>query len=133
MRRILLLTLLVVAFVGSVKGQGTAGNEADTKVKKEILKIDDELNQAGLNGIADAFGRFLADDIAWTNANGEILTKAQVLDDFRSGRRKMHTLKHDDVRLHVYGNTVVLTGRSTSTYQYKGKESIGPRRYTRNL
>jgi len=129
MRQILLLILLVVAWVGSV-GQGTAGDKADAEVQKEVLKIDDEWHQSSLNGSTDAVGRILADDVAWTNANGEILTKAQVLDDFRSGRRKLHTLKHDDVLLHVYGNTVVLTGRSTSTYRYKGKESVGARRWT---
>ena len=130
MRQVLIFTLLVFAVVAPAKGQRTAGDKTDAEIQKEVLKVDDELNQAGLNGRADAFGRILADDVAWTNANGEILTKAQILDDFRSGRRKMHTLKHDDIRLHVYGNTVVLTGRSTSTYEYKGKEAVGARRYT---
>jgi len=131
MRRILLAPLLAVSLVGFAKAQGTTGNEADTEeIKKEVLKAEDEQNQALQRGDTDVLGHIYADDLAYTNADGKILTKAQHLAEFRSGIRKFDSIRRDDINLHVYGNTVVLTGRSTSTLQYKGKVTKGPRRFT---
>ncbi len=59
-----------------------------------------------------------------------LLSKTQMLADLRSGKQKNETIEHKDVRLHVYGTTVVVTGLSTSTYLYNGKTFIGSRRFT---
>ena len=117
MRRILVLPLLAVAMAGAANGQGTAGNETDAveQAKKEVLAVEAEQVQDVLKGDADALGRVYADDIAYTYASGEIVTKSQALANIRSGNNKLFVPNHDDLRLHVYGNTVVLTGRTQST------------------
>lgn len=128
---VMLLPLLAVAlvrpaFAHAVNGQG--GDEEATK--KAVLAVENELNQALLSADTAALGRIYADDFAYTNAGGELMTKAQVLDGFGSGRIKLMTLGRDDIRLYVFGNTVVLNGISTATLEYKGKISRGPRRFT---
>jgi uncharacterized protein (TIGR02246 family) len=130
MRRILLLLLLIVACAGVARSQGTSGNEADAQTVKEVLKVEQERNQAVLNGDADVLERIYSDDFAYTNESGETPTKAQFVANFRSGKRKFIKYTHDDIHVHVFGNTVVLNGRSTSTYLYNGTVYENPRRFT---
>jgi uncharacterized protein (TIGR02246 family) len=129
MRRILLLflpPLLTVAFAGLVQGQGTDQNDsaAAEGIKKEIMKVEEERNQAMLHKDTAVLARMYDDDIAWTNPSGENLDKAQVLADLKTGRQKFFNIQHDQIHMTVYGSdVVVVTGRSTSFLQYKEKVS----------
>jgi ketosteroid isomerase-like protein len=131
LRPMLLLPLLAVALVRPAWAQSVNIQDGDEEAKKKaVLSVESELNQALLNGDTKVLGRIYADDFAYTNASGEMLTKAQVLDGFGSGRIKLLTLGRADIRLYVFGNTVILNGISTATLEYKGKISKGPRRFT---
>jgi ketosteroid isomerase-like protein len=125
------LPLVVMAVAGPALSQAANGQDAgDEAKKKAVLSVENELNQALLKADTKVLGRIYADDFAYTNAGGEMLTKAQVLDGFGSGRIKLLTLGRADIRLYVFGNTVILNGISTATLEYKGKISKGPRRFT---
>ena len=117
MSRTLFLASLVLVSAGLVRPQGTGESTAEQeKNKEEVRKIDDEQFQAILRGDADALERIYADDISFTYASGQIVSKAQAVDDLRSGRNKLFKLDHDDIRVHAFGkNTVVVTGRTQST------------------
>ena len=132
MKRISTICLLLVSLCYSGRGQSEAPNDnaAVAKIKSEILQKEDDQNQALLKNDADLLGSMCADELAWTNASGVLLSKAQMLADMRSGKQRNSTIIHDDVRLHVFGSTVVVTGRSTSTYTYGGKKFVGARRFT---
>jgi ketosteroid isomerase-like protein len=95
------------------------------QVKAEILHIEEVRSKAMLAHDTAVLSNLYADDLSWTNPSGEVLTKAQVLADLVSGKQKFFTIAHDDIRLHVYGLTVIADGRSTSTLRYKGKVSRG--------
>jgi uncharacterized protein (TIGR02246 family) len=115
--RILFLTSLVLALAGLARAQESSGNSADIeKIKEEVRKVDDEWFQAVLKGDADTLDRIYADGISFTYASGQIVSKAQAVDDVRTGRNKLFVLNHDDIRVHAFGkNTVVVTGRTQST------------------
>jgi ketosteroid isomerase-like protein len=133
LRPALLLPLMAAALLRPAGLQAVAVNSqnADEEAKKKaVLSVENKLNQALLKGDAEALGRIYTDDLAYTNAGGESFTKAQVLDAFGSGTIKLLTLGRDDIRLYVFGNTVILNGISTATLEYKGKISKGPRRFT---
>jgi len=115
-RRVLFPTFLAIAYICSVQAQSPDANRDDSeKTKEEVRKVDEEGFKAVLNKDADTLNQIYADDIAFTYASGQMRTKAQAVDDIRSGRNKLFKLDHDDIRIHVYGNTVVLTGRTQST------------------
>ncbi|MGH9376238.1 MAG: hypothetical protein ACRD1J_08750 [Terriglobia bacterium] len=44
------------------------------------------------------------------NHTGQQLTKTQVLNLFRSETTAVNKLRHEDIHVHKYGNTAVLTG-----------------------
>jgi len=132
MRRFFAVSILTFILLASANAQGTGGDKPNAleETKQQVLKSEDLQNQALLKNDADLLGSMCAGDLAWTNASGVLLSKAQMLADLRSGKQKNETIKHEDIRLHVYGTTVVVTGLSTSTYQYKGKTFVGSRRFT---
>lgn len=133
MKRIFVMSLLMLAFVISVKGQeGSSSQEGSVEaIKKEILHVEDMQVEAIVKGDAKALDRIYADDFAYTNQYGELIPRAQVLAGFQSGKARLSSaVKHDDVHIRVYGNTAVLTARSVGAFHYKGKVSEGPRRLT---
>jgi ketosteroid isomerase-like protein len=133
-QRVFLTVLFVVAMSGLVHAQGTTGKKSDynEETKKQILALEQEkvqaLERSGSFG-ADWFERHYADDIDYVSGNGASFTKAQTVDEFRSGARKLHLVHHDDFHVNVYGNTAVLSYRGNDVMERNGK--VGNRELVR--
>jgi hypothetical protein len=152
----LMFFALAIALVGSVKGQDSGQNkvefikypvpgsedatgEIQTPEDRELLndfyqsRVQEQLHQAVMTNDAAKFAPLLADQMTWVSerfGKGIILTKAQVLDDFRSSTLHVNTQTHNHVRLVVVGSTtIVVTGMSYSNLTYQGKVSKGPRMF----
>src|ERR1700730_4033219 len=69
--------------------------------------------------------------LEYTNQMGGVLNKAQWLARVRSGKQRSISIKLDVDHVHVFGNTVVVTGTSRSKVTFNGKLSDSPRRSTR--
>ena len=129
MRRILLLSLLAVAMVGLARAQATGKGKADTEIEEEVLKVEHEKDQAMQKGDVATLDRIYADDLIFVNPRGQVLSKAQRLADVRPGNLDYVNFKRSDYTLHVYGNTVVLTGISRSLVHYHGELIRTPRQF----
>ena len=127
---------LLILFVGLVLlpiGRQVTGQNAVTAVeetKKDVLKFEDERNQAILNRDTTTLDRMYADEITWTMSNGDLLNKQQVLGNIGSENQRLFSIQHSDRRIHVFGNTVILTATSNSSERYKDKMITVPRRFT---
>jgi ketosteroid isomerase-like protein len=125
MQRLAFTILLTLCLVGVIKAQESAGNtaEPDEQVKKEMLKYENDVVEALLKGgsvAADFFDRTNAEDMV---SNGKMSSKAAFLDAWRSGAHKQLSVDHHDFRVHVYGNTAVVTFSGNNTTDNKGKIS----------
>ena len=127
-RRILLLTFSVVALLGLAKWTVKNVAAAD-QAKDEVLKAEDARNEALPKGDVAALERIYADDLVYTNARGELLTKTQHLADIKARTLGFRSFAHSDVQVSVHGNMGVVTGISTSAVEYEGKVSTNPRRF----
>jgi ketosteroid isomerase-like protein len=78
-----------------------------------------------------AIDRMTADDYTVINISGQLLTKAQVFEAIKAGDLKYDHLENNDIQVRVYGDTAVLTGRTTQKGQFKGKDISGQTRFTR--
>jgi hypothetical protein len=115
------------------EGQGTEQSDANSieEIKKEVLRVEDDRLQAPLNRQRAVLERIYADELVWILPTGELLTKAQVLAmNLPAKPRRLSIIKEEDRRLHVYGNTVVMTVYTASETRYVGKAYSGPRRMT---
>lgn len=128
MRRKLLLFMAAAVMLALV--HLVEGAEAESEAEKEVLKAEEELDQAFAKGDTNVLDSIWADDVVYTSASGQVFTKAQYLARFQSGARKFDSFAHDDIRVRLYGNMAVLTGRSTSVLHDGSKLSAGPRRFT---
>ncbi len=97
--------------------------------KDEVMKVEEERNQALQKNDVEALSRIYADDVVYTNATGAMLTKAQHLVDLKRKTLNFKSFKHDDVEVHVHGDTGIVTGISTSAVDYQGSVSSSPRRF----
>lgn len=128
MRQIVLVSLLAFAAAGLVRGQETTGKEAE-EAKAEVWKVEDQLGNAVKTSNWDALNDIFADGMSWI-ARNDRLGKAQVIADYRSGNLHFRKVTHDNVELHIFGDTAVMTGHSTSILDYKGELYTAPRLFT---
>jgi hypothetical protein len=128
-RRVLLLPLLTVALVGVAQAQVTVRNQADAETEKEVLEVERQKDQAIRNRDMAVLDRIYVDNLAFANGRGKVLTKAQHMEEIRSGNVKYLNSDRSDFHVHVYGGTAVLTGRENSTVEYHGKTISSPRQF----
>jgi ketosteroid isomerase-like protein len=128
-QKLLLTVLLAGSLVGMIEAQELTGDKAE-QIKKDVLKVEEERAQALEKGDLAVLNRILADDYEYVNVLGELNTKAQRLTYTQSGVSKHESLKEEDFRLRVYGDTVVMTGRASGVVNYRGKVNNKARRFT---
>ena len=115
----LLLTVASIAF-----GQTTKKSE------QELLKVNREYDQALVRGDAGVLDRLYSEEFVYTTPDGEVRNKAQQLAFTRSGNLRLESGQSDEVRVKVYGNTAVMTGRFTAKGKFIDKNIDIRERYT---
>jgi ketosteroid isomerase-like protein len=130
MKQALLFALLSVSFIAIAPRQEVAVNEQEKAIEKEIVDIEHQRDQAIQDRDMRALDRIHADDFTFVNTRGGVLSKSEYLNEIRTGALKFLSFKQDDYRFQVYGDAVVLTGRSSGIVEYHGKVNELPRRFT---
>jgi ketosteroid isomerase-like protein len=132
MRRTIVIAVLTLTAASIALGQKQSARPDQKKsVEQVIRQLDHERIQAQIGADRAALDRIYADDFIGIGPSGTVRTKPQVISDFTSGDLKFQSITTDDVRLRVYGNTAVETGRSTMDGQDKGKTVPRDNRFTR--
>ena len=132
MKRTLIIAVLVLTAASIALGQKqSARRDQRRSVEQVIRQLDHERIQAQIHADRVALDRIYADDFIGIGPSGTVRTKPQVLADFTSHDLKFQSITTDDVRIRVYGNTAVETGRSTMNGQDRGKAVPRDNRFTR--
>jgi ketosteroid isomerase-like protein len=97
--------------------------------KEEVLKVDEERNQALQKGDVATLDRIYSDDVVYANASGALLTKAEHLSELKARKLTFRSFKHENVEVTVHGDTGVVTGISKSVVEYQGAVSNSNRRF----
>lgn len=99
--------------------------------QQQVLKVEHAIGEAVVRRDADFMDRLWGDDFTYTGIRGEVKSKRDVLAEFKSGELRFSLMKFDDVKVRVYGETAVATGRATTKGQSNQGEISGEFRYTR--
>ena len=99
--------------------------------EQEIRSLEEARNQAIVHGDAAVLERMTADDYTFITLRGELRTKAEIVKGFQSGSFKYDSREISDLKIRVYGDTAVVTGRSTQKGRENGKDYSGDYRFTR--
>jgi ketosteroid isomerase-like protein len=135
MRTLLLLLFAVLLSWSSIAPLAAQPNPRqsvdESTAAKEVLEASEALDRAMVGENMSAMAALLSDQLEYTNQFGEILSKAQWLDNIASEKLKHVSFDHKVASLHLYGDAAVLTGISHTVFEYKGAVSTTPRRFTR--
>ena len=132
MRRIFAIALVVFSVAAIASGQEQAAIRDQRSIAEQVIRtLDSERIRAQIHADAAALKRIYSDDFIGVGPSGTVRTKSQVISDFTSGDLRFQSITTDDVRVRVYGNAAVETGRSTMDGQDKGKAVPHDTRFTR--
>jgi ketosteroid isomerase-like protein len=117
---------IALTVVGSAKSE----DRDDLRAEREIRELEAEFGRAVVNGDRAFYERVLAADFTHTSHSGQFKTRAQWLAENKFDNRPGHpqpgktyyeAFEVDDLAVRVYGETAVVTGRSTP----KGRTAKG--------
>src|SRR5437879_398120 len=134
MRVPMILILSLIAHADYAAAQTSQTNEsptAKTTVEREILDLEEARNQAVLHGDVTALDRMTSDDYTFITLRGELRTKSDILKGFASGSFHYDSRQVSDLKVRVYGDTAIVTGRSVQKGMENGKDYSGDYRSTR--
>jgi ketosteroid isomerase-like protein len=101
------------------------------EVAREVVATESRRVQALTGDDLARLEDLLSDDLTYTHSDGRVQSKAELLAALRSGAITYVDVQHADVRIGVYGDTAVLTGRSRLTVRAaNGRGGTLPVRFT---
>jgi ketosteroid isomerase-like protein len=132
MQRTLIIAALVLSAISSAIAQHqSARPRATPSTEQAVHQQDQERIRAQIAADTLALRRIYADDFLGIGPTGVVPNKAEVLADFTSHTLTYQSITTAEVRIRVYGNTAVETGRSTMVGQDRGKPVPHDNRFTR--
>jgi ketosteroid isomerase-like protein len=99
-------------------------------VEQELINLENEWADALVKHDWVFIDRILADDYVTTDPEGNVSTKAQEIAFLKSRESALTPCVHHEMKVRVYGDAAVVTGRSTINETYKGKDFSGNYRWT---
>lgn len=100
-------------------------------VEEQIKKMERDRAAAVVKGDVAAIEGLTSDDYTLINANGQLSDKAKTMNDIKTGVIKLTANEVSDLRVRVYGDTAVVTGKSSAKGTIGGRELKGPVMFTR--
>jgi ketosteroid isomerase-like protein len=131
-KRTPIIAALVLSTVSSaIAQQQSARPRAATSAEQAVQQQDRERIHAQITADTLALRRIYANDFLGIGPTGVVRNKAEVIADFTSHALRYQSITTAEVRVRVYGNTAVETGRSTMVGQDRDKAVPRDNRFTR--
>jgi hypothetical protein len=98
--------------------------------EQEVMRLADAWATAELRGESAFLENILADDFIGIGPLGFMLTKQEWLARHQSGDLKYESFSLDEVKVRVYNDAAILTGRQAQNAAYRGNSIPGQFRLT---
>jgi ketosteroid isomerase-like protein len=108
----------------------TAHVRASTDAQ-ELTRLETVWNDAHVRGDADALDRLWADDLVVTVPGMPVMGKPETIGIWRSGRMRFQRYETSDLRIHVYADAAVVTGRVQRARETNGQDVRDDWRFTK--
>lgn len=117
---------LLIVLAGAVAQQKkTAAND-----EAALKAIEEKWDAAAVKGDVATLGQIFADTFISTNTEGLVHTKAEMLNEIKSGQVKYESSKVEDLKIYVYGNAAVVNGKWSGKVIEQGKPVESAERFT---
>jgi len=128
--RVLLLCVASVVRVCCLAGQEKHDDKSVLQTENEVLKVEESRDKALQERDVALLDKIYSDQLVFVNTRGQKFTKAQRLADLGAGKVEYFSYNQEGYSYHVYGNTVVMTGRTSSVVKFQGRVNKIPRLFT---
>jgi ketosteroid isomerase-like protein len=103
----------------------------DSDPAATLVELEHTLASAWVKGDRPFIEALLAQDWTVTDPSGKVLSRQQVLDEaFVTSDRNITGMTIDEVRVRLFGDTAVVTGRTQATGAYRGNSVTVVLRFT---
>ncbi len=116
---------LAVGLTLSIEVAAQTGN-----AEQALLQLERDWEQANAKNDLAALDRILGPEFVGTDSDGRLTTRAEVFARRKGGAVKFTAFTQDDYKVHVVGDTAIVTGRSTIKGIRDGKDWAGQERWT---
>jgi len=130
MKRIAIAVCVVALVLAVAAWAQSAAQPKSGSVEQELIRLENEWNDALVKPDLAFLDRILAEDYMFTSPEGVVLTKAQMLGMLKSGEDVISSSVTHDMKVRVYEDAAVVTGHSTYKETVKGKDISGEYRWT---
>jgi len=117
-RGVMVVGLAVLGLAGLIGAAEKAG-----AVEAAVRKLEAQRVEAALKGDVGALDRILSADLTYMHSSGVLDTKASFLSSLSSGKLKYKGFDESDLKVRVYGDAAVLTGKAAVRAQ-RGDEVV---------
>ena len=107
------------------------GSAAGQSVEDQIKKMEIDRAAAVVKGDLALLDKETSEDYTLINMNGQMSDKSQMINAFKSGQSKLTQDDVSDMKVRVYGDTAVVTGKVTVKGTMGGKDATGAAMFTR--
>jgi uncharacterized protein (TIGR02246 family) len=134
-KQLLLAGLMLVLTYDAAFGQTeTEKSKRRGRAERQVLALNRAWADAITKGDAAGLDRILAEDVIVTSGSGEVRSKAAEIKDAAGPPDPdfvwTRSFTTEDVRVRIYRDAAVVTGRAKWGFKYKGQEVNQERRYT---
>ncbi len=105
--------------------------QTDSATQRELSRLETVWNEAHMRADAAALEQLWADDLEVAVPRMPVMSKAEALTFARSGRMRFERYETSDLRIRVYGDAAVVTGRLQRTRTINGKQTDDDWRFTK--
>ncbi len=122
------VSLVVSALLVSLAAadQPSAGD-----VRGKLLELEKQLNEAHLHGDVDRLKELSADELVVTVQEMPVMDKSMSVRIVQSGRVKFKRYETSEVKVNVFGDAAVVTGRLMRVRERQGKDIEDNWRFTK--
>ena len=126
MNRIGTLVLAAAFSAGILLGSARAED-----VQEQLKKLETDRSAAIVKGDVETLEKQTSDDYTLINMNGQMSDKSQMVNAFKTGQSKLTSDDLSDLKVRVYGNTAVITGKADVKGTLAGNDATGQIMFTR--
>ncbi|HVG30452.1 MAG TPA: nuclear transport factor 2 family protein [Pyrinomonadaceae bacterium] len=134
MKRLLILLALASLSASHAPAQ-TGGKKLskDERARQELMQLERDIGRANVERDAAFFERVEADEFIFTDSAGGITLKKEDVASVKAPANpdsRLLSYEVDDMKVTLYDDTAVVTGRVTQRGVFKGQEWTGQSRFT---
>ena len=100
-------------------------------IEEELKKLETDRAAAAVKGDVATLEKQTSDDYTFINVYGRMSDKSQMVNAFKTGQTKLTSNELSDMKVRVYGNTAVITGKADVKGTLGGKDTNGQIMFTR--